>query len=104
MYAIIEAGGKQYKVEEGSFVNIEKTSKKPGDIIELGNILLLVDGERVEVGRPYVDRGKVLAEVKRHFRGKRIIVFKKMRRKDYKKTLGHRQYYTQVKIKEIKAI
>jgi len=49
MYAIIEAGGKQYKVEEGSFVNIEKTSRKPGDIIELGNILLLVDGERVEI-------------------------------------------------------
>ncbi len=104
MYAIIEAGGKQYKVEEGSVVNIEKTGKKPGDIIELSNILLLVNGEKVEIGRPYIDKGTVLAEVKRHFKAKKIIVFKKRRRKDYKKTLGHRQQYTEVKIKEIKKI
>lgn len=104
MYAIIETGGKQYKVEEGSVVNIEKTSKKPGDIIELSNILLLVNGEKVEIGKPYVDKGTVLAEVKRHFKAKKIIVFKKRRRKDYKKILGHRQQYTEVKIKEIKKI
>ncbi len=104
MYAIIETGGKQYKVEEGSVVNIEKTSKKPGDIIELNNILLLVNGEKVEIGRPYIDKGTVLAEVKRHFKAKKIIVFKKRRRKDYKKTLGHRHQYTAVKIKEIKKV
>lgn len=104
MYAIIETGGKQYKVEEGSVVNIEKTSKKLGDIIELSNILLLVNGEKVEIGRPYLDKRTVLAEVKRHFKGKKIMVFKKRRRKDYKKTLGHRQQYTEVKIKEIKKI
>lgn len=104
MYAVIEAGGKQYKVEEGSVLNIEKTGKKPGDIIELSNILLLVNGERVEIGKPYVDKGTVLAEVKRHFKGKKTLVFKKRRRKDYKKLLGHRQQYTEVKIKEIKKI
>jgi len=104
MYAVIEAGGKQYKVEEGSVVNIEKTSKKPGDIIELNNILLLADGEKVEVGRPHLDKVIVLAEVKRHAKGKKIIVFKKKRRKEYEKTLGHRQQYMEVKIKEIKII
>ncbi len=104
MYAIIENGGKQYKVEEGAVVNIEKTNKKPGDIIELNNILLLVDDKKVEIGRPYLDKRTVLAEVKRHFKAKKIIVFKKRRRKDYKKTLGHRQQYTEVKIKEIKKI
>ncbi|MFQ5867026.1 MAG: 50S ribosomal protein L21 [bacterium] len=104
MYAVIETGGKQYKVEEGSVVSIEKISKKPGDIIELSNILLLVNGERVEVGRPYLDKGTVLVEVKRHVKGKKIIVFKKRRRKDYKKTLGHRQQHTEVKIKEIKIV
>ncbi len=104
MYAVIETGGKQYKVEEGSVLNIDKTNKKPGDVIELSNILLLVDGERVEIGRPYLDKGTVLAEVKRHFRGKKIIVFKKRRRKDYKKTTGHRQNYTEVRIKEIKIV
>lgn len=104
MYAIIETSGKQYKVEEGSVVNIEKTSNKPGDIIELNNILLLVNGEKVEIGRPYIDKGTVLAEVKRHFKAKKIIVFKKRRRKDYKKTLGHRHQYTAVKIKEIKKV
>ena len=104
MYAIIETSGKQYKVEEGSVVNIEKTSNKPGDIIELNNILLLVNGEKVEIGRPYIDKGTVLAEVKRHFKAKKIIVFKKRRRKDYKKTQGHRHQYTAVKIKEIKKV
>jgi large subunit ribosomal protein L21 len=104
MYAIIETGGKQYKVEEGSVLNIDKTDKKPGDVIELSNILLLVDGERVEIGRPYLDKGTVLAEIKRHVKGKKIIVFKKRRRKEYKKTLGHRQQYTEVKIKEIKIV
>jgi len=104
MYAVIETGGKQYKVEEGSVLNIEKSSKKPGDVIELSNILLLVDDERVEIGRPYLDKGTVLAEIKRHVRGKKIMVFKKRRRKDYKKTLGHRQQYTEVKIKEIKIV
>ncbi|MFB0528035.1 MAG: 50S ribosomal protein L21 [bacterium] len=104
MYAVIETGGKQYKVEEGSVVNIEKTGKKPGDIIELSNILLLVDGEKVEIGRPYLNKGAVLAEVKRHLKGKKTLVFKKRRRKDYKKLLGHRQQYTEVKIKEIKKI
>ena len=102
MYAVIEAGGKQYRVEEGAVLNIAKTSKKPGDIIELGNILLLVDNEKVEIGRPYIDKATVLAEVRRHFRGKRIIVFKKKRRKEYEKTAGHRQNYTEVRIKEIK--
>lgn len=104
MYVIIETGGKQYKVEEGAVVNIEKTDKKPGDIIELNNILLLVNDKKVEIGRPYLDKRTVLAEVKRHFKAKKIMVFKKRRRKDYKKTLGHRQQYTEVKIKEIKKI
>jgi large subunit ribosomal protein L21 len=104
MYAVIESGGRQYIVEEGSVVNIEKTHEKPGDIIELSNILLLVDDEKVEIGRPYLDKGTVLAEVKRHFKGKKTLVFKKRRRKDYKKIMGHRQQYTEVKIKEIKKI
>jgi len=104
MYAVIESGGRQYIVEEGSVVNIEKTGKKPGDIIELSNILLLVDNKKVEIGRPYLDKGTVLAEVKRHFKGKKTLVFKKRRRKDYKKLLGHRHQYTEVKIKEIKKI
>jgi large subunit ribosomal protein L21 len=104
MYAVIETGGKQYKVEEGSVVNIEKTSKKPGDIIQLSNILLLVDSERVEIGRPYVEKVTILAEVKRHVKGKKIMIFKKRRRKDYNKALGHRQQYTEVKIKEIKTV
>jgi len=104
MYAIIENGGKQIKVEEGAIVNIEKTGKKPGEIIELKNILLLVDGERVEVGRPYLDKGKVSAEVTRHVKGRKIIVFKKRRRKEYEKTIGHRQHYTEVRIREIKTV
>jgi len=104
MYAIIENGGKQYRIEEGSIINIEKVARNPGDTIELTNILLLVDGEKVDVGRPYVDNGTVLAEVNRHVKGKKIMIFKKRRRKDYKKMLGHRQQYTEVRIKEIRKV
>jgi len=102
MYAIIEAGGKQYRVEEGSVLNIADTIKKPGDIIEFSNILLLVDNEKVEVGRPYVDKATVFAEVRKHLKGRKTMIFKKRRRKDYKKIAGHRQNYTEIRIREIK--
>ncbi len=89
-------------MEEGSVLNIADTVKKPGDIIEFSNILLLVDNEKVEVGRPYVDKATVFAEVRKHLKGKKTIVFKKRRRKEYKKTIGHRRNYTEVRVREIK--
>ena len=104
MYALIEIDGKQYKVEKSSVVNIDRMNKKPGEKIEVDKILMLVDKDKKNIGRPYLDNVKVIGEVIDEVKGKKVIVFKKKRRKDYKKTIGHRQKYTKVKITEIRQV
>lgn len=101
MYAVVESGGKQYKVEEGMTVEIDKLGGEPGSVIELDRVLMLVDGEKVNIGNPYIKDAKVSAEVIGEVKGKKVIAFKKKRRKDYKKKIGHRQKYEQVLIKKI---
>ncbi|MDH4100369.1 MAG: 50S ribosomal protein L21 [Nitrospirota bacterium] len=103
MYAIIENGGKQYKVAPGETVKLEKIDVKVGDTVELGKVLMIGDGEKVTVGAPAIDGAKVTAKVVEQDREKKVLVFKKKRRKGFKKTIGHRQYYTRVKIQEISA-
>ena len=102
MFAVIEAGGKQYRVEEGSSIVIEKLEDKIGAEVVLDKVLLVGNDDKVTIGRPVVDGAKVIAEVVRQARGPKIIVFKKRSKKGYKKTQGHRQFLTEVKIKEIK--
>ncbi len=101
MYAVVESGGKQYKVEEGMTVEIDKLGGEPGSVIELDRVLMLVDGEKVNIGNPYLKDAKVSAEVIGEVKGKKVIAFKKKRRKGYKKKIGHRQKYEQVLIKKI---
>ena len=101
MYAVILTGGKQYKVEEGNTLLIEKLPFKEGEEVVLEQVLLIGDGEKVSVGRPNIKGAKVLAEVVRQTRGPKIIVFKKRSKKGYKKTIGHRQDLTEIKIKKI---
>lgn len=103
MYAVIESGGKQYKVEEGSKILIEKINAPVGSMIELSNILLVSKEGKTLMEKSVLKNSKVLGEIVKQDRAKKIIVFKKERRKDYKKTIGHRQYYTEVKIKQIVA-
>ncbi len=101
MYAIIATGGKQYRVQQGDHIKIEKLAGDPGDKIEFDQVLLLADGEEVTIGTPYVEGSKVTAEVEEQARGKKIEIIKFKRRKHHMKRLGHRQYYTQVKITDI---
>lgn len=101
-YAIIENGGKQYQVTPGKFVDLEKIEGNLGDTIELQQVALLhLDNQEVKVGRPLIQNAKVTAEIVLQDRTRKILVFKKKRRKNYRRTRGHRQSFTRVKIKEI---
>jgi large subunit ribosomal protein L21 len=99
-YAIIRSGGKQFRVEEGSTVRVPSLDKKAGDSVEL-EALVVSGAEGVKIGSPAVEGATVAATVVDHGRGDKIIVFKKKRRKQYKRTQGHRQNYTTVKIDSI---
>jgi large subunit ribosomal protein L21 len=100
MYAIIESGGKQYKIEKGDIIEVEllKGDKK----VQFKKVLLLNDGSKIEVGSPYLEDKVVEGEILEEVKGKKGIAFKYKRRKNYHKTVGFRQRYSKVKITEIK--
>ncbi|ONI45443.1 50S ribosomal protein L21 [Candidatus Epulonipiscium fishelsonii] len=103
MYAIIETGGKQYKVEEGNIINIEKLDMAVGETVNFEQILAVSTDKGMNVGNPTVKGAKIKGEILAQFKGKKIIVFKYKRKKSYKKKKGHRQLYTKVKITSITA-
>ena len=103
MYAVFQSGGKQHRVAEGQTVRLEKIEIAPGESIEFDNILMVSNGEDIKIGMPYVDGGKVTAEVVTHGRGDKIKIVKFQRRKHSRKTQGHRQWFTEVKITGISA-
>jgi len=98
MYAVIQTGGKQYRVAPGDSLRVEKLSGDEGDEIVFDKVLLIADGERIEIGKPYVEGGSVTAKVKGHGRGPKIEIIKFKRRKHHMKRMGHRQDYTEVEI------
>jgi large subunit ribosomal protein L21 len=102
VYAIIESGGKQRRVSPGALVTLEKIDGEAGSQVELSKVLLVADGDQVKVGSPYLEGARVLSEIVRQGRGPKIIVFKFKRRKRYRRTQGHRQAQTTVRIKEIR--
>ncbi|GHT59076.1 50S ribosomal protein L21 [Endomicrobiia bacterium] len=104
MYAIIKTGGKQYKVEEGINLVVEKIDKaEAGQEVVLNEVLLLVDGEKVTIGKPVVEGASVVAKVIAQKRAPKVLVFKRKPKKGYKKMHGHRQYVTELGITKINA-
>ena len=101
MYAIIETGGKQYRVQEGDVLRVEKLEIADGETVKFDKVLLVADEGKLNVGKPYVDGAVVEALVENQGKAKKIIVFKYKAKKDYRKKQGHRQPYTQVKIEKI---
>ncbi|OHB21977.1 MAG: 50S ribosomal protein L21 [Parcubacteria group bacterium RIFCSPLOWO2_01_FULL_48_18] len=97
-FAVIETGGKQYKVSAGQKLKIEKIAAKEGERVALDKVLLVVDGEAVAVGAPFVKDAKVEAEVLRHGREKKKIVFRYHSKTRYRKKKGHRQHFTEIKV------
>lgn len=98
MYAIIRTGGKQYQVAQGDQLRVEKLSGNVGDKVQLEDVLLVADGEDVKVGQPVVDGAKVSATIVEQGKAKKVLVFKKKRRKGFKVKNGHRQQYTALRI------
>ncbi|MDR2422034.1 MAG: 50S ribosomal protein L21 [Deltaproteobacteria bacterium] len=101
MYAVIKSGGRQHKVAVGQAIRVARLPAESGEDVVLGQVLMVYDGQAVRVGRPLVDGVTVKATVLGHDRAKKILVFKKKRRKGYHKAQGHRQDYTAVKITAI---
>ncbi|GGC03668.1 50S ribosomal protein L21 [Marinobacterium sp. D7] len=98
MFAVIVSGGKQYRVQEGQTLKLEKLAVEPGANVEFDRVLLVGNGDDVKVGAPVVDGAKVAAEVVSHGRGDKVSIIKFRRRKHHMKRQGHRQWFTEVKI------
>ncbi|HDQ00264.1 MAG TPA: 50S ribosomal protein L21 [bacterium] len=101
MYAIVELGGQQFKITKDDVILAPKLSESAGSQIEIEKVLLAADGKDVQVGSPTIKGAKVTATVIQDERGKKVIVFKKKRRKGYKVKRGHKQEYTRIKIEDI---
>jgi len=102
MYAVFQTGGKQFRAEAGSRLRIPTLDAEIGDSVTFDHVLLAGDGEdQVKVGAPTVDGASVKAEVVRHGRGDKVIVFKRKRRKGYRKKQGHRQNFTEIRVEEV---
>ncbi len=101
MYAVILTGGKQYRVKEGDVLAVEKLDLEPGRKAQFDRVLLIEDGETVQVGAPVLDNAMVLGLVLENFKDEKVLVFKKKRRKQFRRTRGHRQQMTKIRITKI---
>lgn len=101
MYAVIETGGKQYKVAPGDEIQVEKLPGQVGDAIDFNQVILTKDGDNIITGDPYLPDSRVSGKIVRHGKMKKIVVFKYKRRKGYRRTRGHRQHFSLVRINHI---
>ena len=103
MYAIIEVGGKQYKVEQDDIIDIERQSKKESQNLILNKVLLMAQDEDIQIGQPYVKGAKVIASLIKNLKARKVISYKYRRRKSSHSKKGHRQLITRIRIKELVA-
>jgi large subunit ribosomal protein L21 len=103
MFAIVKTGGKQYRVAENSVIRVEKLEAEAGSKIELSDVLMIADGKKSSIGTPFVSGAKVQATVVEQMRDRKVIIFKKKRRHNYRRKKGHRQHLTVLKINKIVA-
>lgn len=101
MYAVVETGSKQYRIGVGEDFDVERLEGEEGEKISLDKVLMVADGDNVHLGRPYVEGAKVEAEIVRHGRGPKLVVFKMKRRKNMRRKAGHRQDLTTLKVTDI---
>ena len=103
MYAVISTGGKQYKLAQGDVCRVEKLDAEEGASVEIDKVLMIADGDNINIGTPFVDGGKLTATVKSHGRAKKVEIMKFRRRKHHQKRTGHRQHYTEIEVTGISA-
>ena len=102
MHAVIKTGGKQYRVKEGDVLRVEKLGLEPGSVVELNEVLMLSNGKDIKIGAPFLKGALVTAEVMSNGRAKKVRIIKFRRRKHSMTQMGHRQSYSEIKIKKIK--
>ena len=103
MYAVVRTGGKQYRVEEGRPIKVDRLAGEPGDTVELGEVLLMADGDAVTVGAPAIEGARVLGEIAEQGRGRKIVVFRYKAKTRSRKLTGHRQHFTRLIVRDILA-
>ncbi len=103
MYAVIQTGGKQYRVEKGDEIRLEKLKHETGETVTFDRVLMTSDGEDIQVGRPYLENSKVVGRILRQDKHQKILILKYKRRKGYRRKRGHRQAFTLVRIENIEA-
>ncbi len=103
MYAVVETGGKQMRIEAGDYILVERLPGDVGDSVEFDDVRLIVDGEKVVAEKEALDKAKVRAVIRDHGRGKKVIAFRFKRRKKVRTKRGHRQHYTQIEVTDILA-
>ncbi len=101
MYAVVKTGGKQYRVAKDDVIKVEKLDGAAGDIIALDEVLMLADGDKLTIGAPRIDGASVAAEILEQARAKKVIIFKKRRRQNYRRKKGHRQHLTVLRVTDI---
>ncbi len=101
MYAIVRTGGKQYQVTSGDRLRVEKLDGNVGDTVDLDDVLMVVEGEDIKIGKPVLENAKVVAKISEQGKAKKVVVFKRKRRKGYRLKRGHRQAYTGLTIEQI---
>lgn len=103
MYAIVETGGKQYRVETGKIIDVEQIPGSVGDSVELEKVLFVAHGDNTKIGTPYIPGARIISQIVSQGRGEKVIVFKFRKRKKYRRKQGHRQALTRLLVKEILA-
>ena len=103
MYAVIATGGKQYKVTKGEILRVEKLDGDEGASVDLDQVLMIADGDKISVGSPTLDKAKVTATIRAQGRGDKVEIIKFRRRKHSRSQMGHRQSYTEIEVTDIKA-
>ncbi len=101
MYAVVDIHGFQYRIEKGETLRVPKFDLEVGSKVQFSEVLLITDGDSIDVGSPFVEGARVEATVTAHGKDKKVIVFKKKRRKDYSVKRGHRQEFTEIKVEDI---
>lgn len=101
MYALFEYKGKQYKAEKDALIQVDKIDAEDGATIDIDSVLLVSDGDKISVGTPFVKGAKISAVVENSIRDKKVLVFKYKSKKDYHRLIGHRQEYTNIRVKDI---
>ena len=101
MNAVVKTGGKEYRISKGDLIRVEKMEGKVGDQVTMKDILMISDEDKVQVGNPFLTNAVITGEIVQQVRGKKVLIYKMKRRKNYRRTKGHRQTYTYVRVNDI---